>query len=469
MRHAISPAAKVETADSNRFELNTSSVSRRNFLSMLMAGAGSAALAACGGGGDIAESGADVTGVAKAATTSASPDGTVIPSATSIVDASGNTWTLVSSRVTKNGAGVATGSSSPLSLILWYGGVIYAKNSAGTWYKNGSTWTSIGTVDPRTTAAAAPAAAAPLFYGMNGHMAYGTGIYKTLGPAAQLAMLKDLGVTNYRADVASDGMAQVIADALRGPFANSGVSILPVLNPLSCGWSPNASESTSYTLGYNLAVGSTKVLKGLVKYIECGNELDVALKISGNGSEYNHWSPTMWGSFRGVIRGMIDGVKAIDPTINCGVNVGIPMAYGALQMLWRGVSPNGTTAGAAGATPLTWDFTTYHWYHSSGDVLCGWNNNSCVDVLQVLKDSFGKPIWLTEWGWSGSADQGAAAANYVTTALTEYRSIKDKYNLQSVMMYCVIDPNYGLILGDGVTKTPAYTAFKNFVAANPVS
>jgi hypothetical protein len=57
----------------------------------------------------------------------------------------------------------------------------------------------------------------------------------------------------------------------------------------------------------------------------------------------------------------------------------------------------------------------------------------------------------------------------VTTALTEYRSIKDKYNLQSVMMYCVIDPNYGLILGDGVTKTPAYTAFKNFVAANPVS
>ncbi|MDR5753468.1 MULTISPECIES: glycosyl hydrolase [unclassified Caballeronia] len=435
---------------------------------MLMAGAGSAALAACGGGGDIADSGADVAGVAKAATT-ASPDGTVIPSATSIIDSSGNKWTLVSSRVTKNGAGVATGSPAALTTILWYGGVIYAKNSAGTWYKNGSSWTSIGTVDPRTKTTTAAAAAAPLFYGINGHMAYGTGIYKTLGPAAQLAMLKDLGVTNYRADVASDGMAQVIADALRGPFANSGVSILPVLNPLSCGWSPNASESASYTLGYNLAVGCTKVLKGLVKFIECGNELDVALKISGNGSNFNNWSPTMWPSFRGVIRGMIDGVKAIDPTINCGVNVGIPMAYGALQMLWRGITPNGTTAGLANAAAVRWDFTTYHWYHSSGDILCGWNNNACQDVLQVLKDSFGKPIWLTEWGWTGGVDSGQAAADYVTKTLTEYRSIKDKYNIQSVMMYCLVDANYGLIQANGTTKNPAYAAFKNFVAANPVS
>ncbi|WP_062643692.1 glycosyl hydrolase [Caballeronia arationis] len=430
---------------------------------MMLAGVGSATLAACGSG--AADVDADVAGVSKVAAGSASPDGTVTPPATSIVDSTGNTWTLLSSRVTKNGASVATGSPNPLTLLLWFGGMIYAQNSAGTWYKNsGSSWAT--TTDPRTNTSTA---STPLFYGMNGHMAYNSGVYKTLSAAAQLAILKDLGVTNYRADVASGGMAQVLADALNGAFKNSGVSILPVLNPLSCGWDPNASESTSYTLGYNLGVNCTKPLKGLVKYIECGNELDVPLKISGNGSQYNHWSPTMWGSFRGVIRGMIDGVKAIDPTINCGVNVGIPMAYGALQMLWRGVSPNGTTAGAAGATPLTWDFTTYHWYHSSGDVLCGWNNNSCVDVLQVLKDSFGKPIWLTEWGWSGSADQGAAAANYVTTALTEYRSIKDKYNLQSVMMYCVIDPNYGLILGDGVTKTPAYTAFKNFVAANPVS
>ena len=56
----------------------------------------------------------------------------------------------------------------------------------------------------------------------------------------------------------------------------------------------------------------------------------------------------------------------------------------------------------------------------------------------------------------------------MTYALTSYKSIKDKYNIQSVMMYCVIDANYGLIQPDGATKNLSYTTFKNFVAANPV-
>ena len=34
-------------------------------------------------------------------------------------------------------------------------------------------------------------------------------------------------------------MSQMLADALNGPFADSGVSILPVLNPRSAGWDSN--------------------------------------------------------------------------------------------------------------------------------------------------------------------------------------------------------------------------------------
>jgi hypothetical protein len=319
-------------------------------------------------------------------------------------------------------------------------------------------------LDPR---AQAPAPTS-LFYGMNGHMAYNSGIYETMSAAAQLALLKDLGVTNYRADVASAGMAQVLATALTGAFAGSGVSILPVLNAVSAGWNVALSESAAYTLGYDLGAAVATPLKGLVKYIECGNELDVPVQIGGNGSTPDSWSPAYWPAFRGVIRGMIDGVKAIDSTIQCGVNVGVPMAYGALQMLWNGVSPNGTATGVSGAEVLQWDFTSYHWYLSSGDIQCGWNNNSCVNVLEVLASSFGKPIWLTEWGWSGASDTPAQAAAYVTTALTEYLSVKDTYNIQSVMMYALIDPDYGLIQEDGVTKNPAYAVFKNFTAANPV-
>ncbi|SAL81248.1 hypothetical protein AWB67_05794 [Caballeronia terrestris] len=430
-----------------------------------MAGASSATLAACGGAGEAASS-SDSTSVAKAAGRTASPDGATIPSATSITDNAGNTWTLINNHVTKNGASTSTGSPVPMTLLLWYGGVIYAQNSAGSWFKNGSPWTLIGTLDPR---AKASAAAAPLFYGMNGHMAWGSGIYNTMSPTSQLALLKDLGVTNYRCDVADVGMATYLANALKGAFSGSGVAILPVINPRSANWDPNGSESAAYSLGYALAVRVTTPLKGLVKYIECGNELDDGMKLSGDGSNFYDWNPAMWPSFRGVIRGMMDGVKAVDSSINCGVNVGIPLAYGALQMLWNGVTPNGTAQGQSGAALVRWDFTTYHWYHSSGDILCGWKNSACLDVLQVLKNSFGKPIWITEWGWTWGKDSGQAAADYVTTALTEYRSLKDKYNIQSVMMYCLIDSDYGLIQADGMTKNPAYAKFKNFVASNPVS
>ncbi|SPB18016.1 hypothetical protein NOV72_05215 [Caballeronia novacaledonica] len=434
-----------------------------------MASAGSAALAACGGGGDGEGAAGDVanaqtgpTGVGKAAV---SASGTAIPPASSITDSSGTVWTLVNGRVTRNGTGVMTGSPVALVLIVYYNGAIYAQSSAGIWYKNGNPWANLGTTDPRGTVKSAGS----LFYGMNGHLAWGAGsIYNTMTAASQLAILKDLGVTNYRADVATPAMANIVARALTGAFANSGVSILPVLNPSSVGWNTSLSESAAYTLGYNLATGVTQNLKGLVQYIECGNELEVPVRVNGNGNLTSNYDPKTWLPYRGVIRGMVDGVRAIDPTIKVGVNVGIPLAFRALQMLWNGITPNGTANGVSGAATIRWDFTCYHWYESSGDVVCGWINNQCFDVLQALKDSFGVPIWLTEWGWHGPSDTADQQAAYVTKALTEYKSVKDKYNLQSVMMYAVIDDSFGLVKGDGVTKTSAYTAYKNFVKANPV-
>jgi hypothetical protein len=449
-------------------KLSESTVSRRNFLSLLAASAGGAALSACGGGG--VDSAADnIAGsVSKAASTGAvSANGVTIPPAASITDSTKTVWTLVNGRVTKNGAGVSTGSSVQLVLMLYYNGEVYAKNSSGVWYKNGSPWRSVGTTDPRTVT---PMSNTSYFYGINGHMAWGSGVYKTMAPEQQLAILQDLGVTMYRADTADSGMSTTIANALRGCFAGSGVGILPVLNPRGAGrWDPNSSEAVAYQFGYDFAVRCTQPLKGLVTHIECGNELDViGLKIGGDGSQTQDWNPAQWPSFRGVIRGMIAGVKAVDPTIKCGVNVGIPMAYRALQMLWNGITADGTATGSSGAALVRWDFTTFHWYRSSGKIECAGRYNACVNVLQVLKDSFNVPIWLTEWGWSPSDSQTVQVA-YTTDAMSTYYSIKDKYNIECLMMYCVIDAQYGLIQADGVTKNPAYDTFKNFIANNPVA
>jgi hypothetical protein len=360
---------------------------------------------------------------------------------------------------------VSTGSSVAQALLLYFNGIIYAQNASGVWYQNGSPWKNIGTSDPRNVVKPSNTS---LFYGINGHMAWGSGIYFTMTAEQQLAILKDLGVTMYRCDTADAGMSATLAMALRGAFAGSGVGIMPVLNPRSAGWNPTGTEAAAYSLGYDMAVRCAQPLKGLVTHIECGNELDtIGLQIGGDGSQTTDWSPSQWPAFRGVIRGMIAGVKAVDPTIKCGVNVGIPMAYRALQMLWNGISPDGTVNGVGGAALVRWDITMYHWYKSSYDILYA-GGSAAVDIPQVLKDSFGKPIWLTEFGWSGSLDTPDSAAAYVTKAMTQYKSIKDKYNIQCIMLYAVIDDSYGLVKTDGVTKSAAYDAYKNFTRANPV-
>jgi Glycosyl hydrolase catalytic core len=439
--------------------------SRRTFLASLLAGAGSLALAGCGGGGGSSDSAVANSSAKAKAAVSESAQGTTIPPAASFTDAYGTTWTLANGLVT--GGGYNTGFPGTPVLMVYWNHSIYAETSAGAWYLYGANgWNASS--DPRGATAAA-AVSNNVFYGINGHMAWPSGIYSSMTAAQQLALLQDLGVTNYRADVAGSGMAQTLATALAGPFAGSGVSILPCINPMS--YDQTASETDAYDLGYELAVSITTPLKGLVSVIECGNELDAnGLIGNGAGNAATDYNPAYWPAFRGVLRGMIDGVKSVDPTIRCGINVGVPMAYTALQMLWLGITPNGTATGLLGGTPLAWDITMFHWYESSGDITRA-GPQGLINVLDVLSSSFGLPIWLTEWGFQTS-DSAQQQATYVTNTLNEYASLRSKYNIQSVMFYELIDAStsdaYGLVMSDGVTKTQAYYAFKNFVASNPV-
>jgi glucuronoarabinoxylan endo-1,4-beta-xylanase len=79
------------------------------------------------------------------ATTLATPSGsgTIIPSATQIIDASGNIWTLSSTKaVLENG--MAAGYTANVALLLYYNGVVYQENTAGGWWDwNGSGWTGV--------------------------------------------------------------------------------------------------------------------------------------------------------------------------------------------------------------------------------------------------------------------------------------------------------------------------------------
>jgi hypothetical protein len=350
-------------------------------------------------------------------------------------------------------------------MLLYYNHTVYAWDASGLWYvRQNNAW--VPSSDPRN--AGTPTAANSLFYGMNGHMAWNSTVYQTMTAAQQVAILKDLGVTNYRADVADSGMAQTVAKALNGAFKGSGISILPCINPMN--YDLHASEATAYNYGYQLAVSIMTPLKGLVQYVECGNELDASGLINnGAGNSPSNYNPAYWPAFRGIIRGMIDGVKSVDSTVKCGVNVGVPLAYTALQMLWNGQSPNGSSTPVTNATPVRWDITMFHWYETSGDIVRA-GSQGLTNVLQILQTSFGMPIWLTEWGYY-TGNSPANQAGYVSSTLKEYYSLRQTYNLQSVMMYQLIDmPGgdvFGVLAADGVTQKSSYAAFKNFTAANP--
>lgn len=505
----IDRARLVSRAGTARSRLSIVPESRRRFLGGLLATAGGLVLAACGGGGSGSTGTSPSTGAnSGTATTNASPgggvmtsttttgaastgssgtaggtgtsgssgtsntggamaesaSGTMLPPGASIIDSSGAQWILSNGAVLKSA--VDTGFPATASRVLYWNHTVYAEDGSGNWYVSGANGWNVS-VDPRGGAAGTPLTS--LFYGMNGHVTYSSGVYATVTAAEQLALLQDLGVTNYRADVYSQLDAQTLANILTGPFANSGVSILPCMLPVY--FNQAGTESDAYTLGYQLGVSVATPLKGLVRYIECGNELEAyGLISSGAGNSPGDYNPAYWPAYRGVIRGMIDGVKSVDATIKCGVNVGVALAYTALQMLWDGVTPDGSATGVAGANPLRWDITMYHWYESSGNIL-GAGPNANINVLAILAQSFGVPIWLTEWGFI-PGDTGAAQASYVSRTLSQYYAVREQYNLQSVMLYELISAaptdDFGLIETDGTTKREAYAAYKDFAAANGV-
>jgi hypothetical protein len=71
----------------------------------------------------------------------ASANGTAIPTATLIIDTSGNNWTIISGVVYVNGA--LAGHSANVIELLYLNGVIYQETSASAWsFWNGSGWAS---------------------------------------------------------------------------------------------------------------------------------------------------------------------------------------------------------------------------------------------------------------------------------------------------------------------------------------
>jgi hypothetical protein len=343
-----------------------------------------------------------------------------------------------------------------------------------------STETASGASSPTGASSPAGAASAPsstsaplaviapagsVFYGMNGHINNPSGGYATNSPETQLAQLKDLNVRLYRNDASDQAQAVKLANVAQ-MMAASGVTVYPVLLQTVNKFSD---EDSAYQASYALAQQIVNVQH--YAYYEVTNELAPQV-LNGwvDGVHSTDYDNQRFQIARGIIRGMIAGIKSVDPAGKIIIGGNTWMHYGFDQMLANGTQPDGTS----GHPVVTWDITAWHWYSEQGDIRNACGGTGCYNVIGALQ-AFGKPIWINEVGmrpdFPGAPDQAATFLyNDMFKALL---SIAPQYDIESLQSYELYDDPpggqgpYGIVLNDGTTPKPDYAAVRNFIAANP--
>lgn len=388
-----------------------------------------------------------------------SADGTTIPPASYIIDKSNVQWTLSNGYIYKNG--VRDPSSYNVSLLLWYGSLVYQCGTGGQFYVWGPSGKWIKCADPRITVAIT----AGMFYGMNGHFDY------PFTPSQVVTTLRGLGCTTYRVDCRNTQQYMGPVLALASALQNAGMTLFPCI--LSGLYDANnvmyTSEQAAYDAAHANAAAIAKALSpyGITMY-ECGNELtrDPAIIASYiySGNKTTDFNNANWAIMRGAMRGMIDGVKSVQPAAKCGINF-CAADIAASDMLWDGMQPDGSS----GHPLVRWDITTWHNYQPYGDIFnIGTDGQAAGFNLPIYcKARYGVPFMITEWN-AGPEQTETFRASYVTQQLGEFYAARKSAAIQSVIYYELDsgDTSYGIVTNTLQPIQPTYGAFQNFVVGH---
>jgi hypothetical protein len=389
-----------------------------------------------------------------------SADGTAIPPAPYIIDKANNQWTLSNGYIYKNGVKDAV--SYNVGMLLWYGGMIYQQGTGGQFYVK--TWmnTWVPCSDPRVNLAAT----AGSFYGINGHYDY------PFTPTQVVTALQALGCTTYRVGCVNTSRQMTPVIALARQFQTAGMTLFTLVN-YGLRDSTGAlytSESAAYNAAYS---GSAAIATALAPYgvtmYECGNELTrdpaIILNSATAGTNKTDFNNANWPIMRGAIRGMIAGIKSVQPSAKVGVNFCVA-DVAASDMLWDGQQPDGSS----GYSTVRWDITTWHNYSPYGDIFNVGTDGAGpgFNLPSYCKARYGVPFMITEWNAAPEQNETQRSA-YVTQQLGEFYAARKTQGVQSVMYYELTsgDYTYGIVLDDLTPIQPTYDSFHTFVANNP--
>jgi hypothetical protein len=275
-----------------------------------------------------------------------------------------------------------------------------------------------------------------------------------------------MGMTQYRVDMGTLRDGELSGDALTRfnelmtKSQQQGITILPVL--INKEWQdPGYTPTDAYNVGLMLARGFASLYGSYFHTYELGNEEDgyslkYTLDAAGNkqywaGASTTDYDPTLFMKTYYFFNGMLDGIRAVDPTAKCIINCSGWEHYGFFQLLKM--------------HNIQYDIIGYHWYTDNPTVFS--------QVLDSLA-SFNKDVWFTEFdrtygSWpndnTGMTQQSTFVYNYLNELETR-PFVKGifTYELFDQDYFDYTQNSYGLISWNVKNNFTAYT--KKPVVAN---
>lgn len=296
-----------------------------------------------------------------------------------------------------------------------------------------------------------------IMWGVNGHPVQG-GPYTSISYAQQMSDLVSAGLKNYRMDLYNTSQASTLSKVITAASA-AGIQVLPILIPSPLSYS---SEAAAYAASYTMGKTYAAEFATSVQVWELGNEYDGLITISGDGSNISQYNQAQFALVLGTIQGLLDGIHAGNPNSKGIVDTEGVCHYGFTDGLW--------------ADGVHWDITGEHWYSLAGNItdMVGFCTAGPLNKIALLQSHYGKPIWITEFGYNSNPSNKTAMASWLTTTMTQWNEIAQTYDLESAQIYELFDQSsqsgieahFGIMSGKG-SANAAYTAAEKFLKTDP--
>lgn len=220
-------------------------------------------------------------------------------------------------------------------------------------------------------------------WGINGHP-FTQHDYRQSTWKQQFLLLKDLGVNVYRIDMPliSNGLARndrMVVDFFDG-LADINVKPMPVVFPSEKKGLKDSLDA--YETYFSQGKSFAERYGDWIEVMEVGNEWDVrAMNANRNvdGMRKSHYDKSLSREVMWILKGFIDGVKAVKPKMSISVSLIWTHLYYLDMLAYHGVD---------------YDIIGYHWYSNMGNLFDV--RPPYGDLLGKVKNKYKKEIWVTE-------------------------------------------------------------------------